>query len=325
MIRIESDAEFRQLCSRGEGFIYNDFSEKGPGGKDYNILHRASCHWVNRSNLNVPKYFSPNLDEAVAWLCHYRGEERVNWKCCGTCLAGANSVPRSTARREPDWLRQTGEGIGDLQDSLTLQTGITIKGCRAKLAEFCEKDFSYRKYDLPSEVLEDNDLTESDVQFANHMVARMAPYVIKSIISRREAIDAALSLIPPGTSMSDENIPWPAIKDLFDATLGPEVGPPRATKILHKKRPALIPILDSVVISYCEAASPNVLDINKASRMTTYLKVIKCDIDTNLDVLTQSIQTCGLRITPVRAFDILIWGYSGEYERLFYKPPLWKR
>ena len=86
---IGSNAELEQLHSAGEGLIFNDFSGKGPRGKDYNVLHAASCNWVARSNVNVRKYFFSNLDEAIKWLRKNRGEEGENWKRCGTCQARA--------------------------------------------------------------------------------------------------------------------------------------------------------------------------------------------------------------------------------------------
>jgi len=92
---IGSNAELRQLHSAGEGLIFNDFSGKGPGGKDYNVLHAASCNWVARSNVNVHKYFFSNLDEAIKWLQKNRGEEGESWKRCGTCQASALVQPRA--------------------------------------------------------------------------------------------------------------------------------------------------------------------------------------------------------------------------------------
>jgi len=82
---IKRDAELRQLCNAGEGFIYNDFSRMGSSGKKYNVLHVASCRWLARSNANVPKIFFDTMEEAVDWLQENRGKEGRNWKWCGTC------------------------------------------------------------------------------------------------------------------------------------------------------------------------------------------------------------------------------------------------
>jgi len=213
-----------------------------------------------------------------------------------------------------------------MRRNLVLKSGIVIEDCQDKLVEFCGKDASYRRYDLPSDVREDNELIEKDIQFANRMVARMGPLIIKSVVDRSKAINTALSGVMPGTSISDESIPWVALEQLFRATLGLEVGPARVTKILHKKRPALIPILDSVVVSYCKVACADDLrGQDSASTMIAYVKVIKNDVDSNLDILAGAIRASELKLTLVRAFDILLWAYSGEYERTFGNPPVWQR
>lgn len=95
---IKSDTELEKIHSTGKGLIYNDFASKGPSGKDYNVLHAASCHWVARSNVNISKIFFSNIDEAVKWLRKYRGEEGKNWKRCNTCQAKAR--PHSGVFRE---------------------------------------------------------------------------------------------------------------------------------------------------------------------------------------------------------------------------------
>jgi hypothetical protein len=210
--------------------------------------------------------------------------------------------------------------------AIALQTGIVIDDCESKLAEFCQKDASYRRYDLPPDVKEDNELIEKDIQFANRMGARMGPLVIKSVVDRRKAINSALACIVPSVSISDPSIPWIALEQLFTATLGPEVGPARVTKILHKKRPKLIPILDSVVVSYCKVACNDDLQNKETcSVMISYVKRIKDDINKNLDALKEAIQVGDLKLTVVRAFDILLWAYSETYETTFGRPPVWKR
>ncbi len=213
-----------------------------------------------------------------------------------------------------------------MNDDIMLQIGIRIEDCQKKLVEFCQKDASYRRYDLPPDVKEDNELIEKDIQFANRMVARMGPLIIKSVVDRSKAINSALARIAPGISICDTSVPWAALKQLLNVTSGPEVGPARVTKILHKKRPKLIPILDSVVISYCKVAcSDDLRGKDTASSMITYVKVIKTDINKNLDVLEGVIKASALKLTVVRAFDILLWAYSGEYEATFGKPPVWQR
>lgn len=93
---IVSDVELERLHSAGKGFIYNDFSRRSPSGKNYNVLHSASCGWMARSNVNVPKIFFKTLDEAIEWLRKNRGEEGRNWKRCGTCRAKGVILSKSS-------------------------------------------------------------------------------------------------------------------------------------------------------------------------------------------------------------------------------------
>ena len=90
---VESDGELKRLHSAGKGLIHNDFSRRGSSGKNYNVLHAASCHWLAKSNVNVPKIFFNDIDEAIGWLRKNRGE---NWKRCGSCLVKAQLPSRGS-------------------------------------------------------------------------------------------------------------------------------------------------------------------------------------------------------------------------------------
>lgn len=109
MKKIKSNSELKQLNANSKGLIYNDFSGKGAGGKEYNVLHAAYCHWVLRSNINVPKYFFNSLEKAIKWLKKNRGIEGKKWKRCGTCKA----EPRKTTTTQPT--------IPTIEESYTLK------------------------------------------------------------------------------------------------------------------------------------------------------------------------------------------------------------
>lgn len=96
MRKVNANEELSRLHANGVGLIYNDFARGGAAGQKDNVLHAASCRWVSKSNVNVPKYFFEDLDEAVAWLTSNRGPEDVNWRRCGTCGA---RVAQSASRR----------------------------------------------------------------------------------------------------------------------------------------------------------------------------------------------------------------------------------
>ena len=101
MRQIASQEELEEFHAGGAGLIYNDFSGKGAGGAQYNVLHAADCFWVARSNTNVRKLFFESLAEAIEGLEENRGPEGRNWKRCGSCRAtnGSVGIPRAESIR----------------------------------------------------------------------------------------------------------------------------------------------------------------------------------------------------------------------------------
>ncbi len=85
MRKISDIKDYQRILDQGGGYIYNDFSPSGSQGDD-NILHLASCRWLEKSNLTYDKYFFNTMNEAKTWLDSHRGDEGENWRKCRTCL-----------------------------------------------------------------------------------------------------------------------------------------------------------------------------------------------------------------------------------------------
>lgn len=108
MERIANEQRFRSICTAGLGVVFNDFAGHGASGAQYNVVHAASCRWLARSNLAVPKIWFEDLTAATSWLERERGLEGRAWKRCGTCQAGGTapvpspSVERPVPRPGPD-------------------------------------------------------------------------------------------------------------------------------------------------------------------------------------------------------------------------------
>lgn len=84
------------------------------------------------------------------------------------------------------------------------------------------------------------------------------------------------------------------------------------TKALHRKRPALIPILDSVVQIYLETDDPGPLE-PFGQRASALVRSYKRDLDRNRRVLREvqrELASRGHRLTEVRILDIVIWSVS---------------
>ena len=86
------------------------------------------------------------------------------------------------------------------------------------------------------------------------------------------------------------------------------------TKALHRKRPALIPMLDSVVQAYLTSDdSEQHSSESFAERATTLVRSYKRDLDRNRSALRgiqRELASRECRLTEVRILDLLIWSVS---------------
>jgi hypothetical protein len=152
---------------------------------------------------------------------------------------------------------------------------------------------------------------ESDLRLANRGGGRISANEIMAILERRPPIEQALRAIPAGASLSEaaSSVPWLPLRQLFDAFADIRgVGFAKMTKALHPKRPALIPMLDSIVRKYLEeddlgAQAPF------AERALGFVRGYKADLDRNGAVMRaarQELARRGYGLTEVRILDLLI-------------------
>jgi hypothetical protein len=141
---------------------------------------------------------------------------------------------------------------------------------------------------------------QCDLKRANRGGARIAATEQAAILDRRGRIQRALRAIDPNASLAARSVPWAELTRLFDSFAGIRgVGLSKMTKALHPKRPALIPILDSVVQAYLGEETP-----------TALVRSYKRDLDRNrsaLRAIQRELASSGYRLTEVRILDILIW------------------
>jgi hypothetical protein len=148
---------------------------------------------------------------------------------------------------------------------------------------------------------------ERDLRLANRGGARISAAQIAVILERRGRIERALREIQPDASLAARSVPWEPLARLFDG-FGeiPGVGFSKATKALHPKRPALVPMLDSVVQAYLPppAAGPF------GERAIALVRSYKQDLDRNraaLRELKRELARRGYELTEVRLLDVLLW------------------
>jgi Family of unknown function (DUF6308) len=153
---------------------------------------------------------------------------------------------------------------------------------------------------------------ESDLRLANRGGARISAAEIAAILERRGPIERALAAIAPDASLAvaADSVPWLSLRQLFDAFADIRgVGFSKMTKALHRKRPALIPMLDSVVQKYLEDDDPGA-QTPFGERALELVRGYKRDLDRNraaLRAVRHELASRGDALTEVRILDLLIW------------------
>jgi Family of unknown function (DUF6308) len=156
---------------------------------------------------------------------------------------------------------------------------------------------------------------EADLRLANRGGARISAAEIAAVLERRGAIEEALRAIAPDVSLAGaaDSVPWLVLRQLFDAFADIRgVGFAKMTKALHPKRPALIPMLDSIVQKYLQdddlgAHAPF------AERALGLVHGYKRDLDRNraaVRAVRGELAGSGCALTEVRILDLLILSAS---------------
>ena len=162
----------------------------------------------------------------------------------------------------------------------------------------------------PAQASAPTTFAEPDLRLANRGGARISAAEIAAILERRRAIERALRAIPPGASLTRARVPWRPLQQLFDAFADIRgVGYSKVTKALNPKRPALIPMLDSVVQGYLHADDPGPR-ASFGDRGLALVRGYKLDLDLHgieLRTLRTELRRRGHQLTEVRILDLLIW------------------
>ena len=200
--------------------------------------------------------------------------------------------------------------------TIILRNGVEVEKPLELALEFLEAYSSYQAYDsYDSSGAASFD--ESDLRLANRGGARISTAEIAAILERRGEIESALREIDPDASLADatNSIPWIPLRRLFDAFADIRgIGLSKMTKALHRKRPALIPMLDSVVQAYLTMDNSATRPSGSfGERATALVRSYKRDLDRNRSVLYEiqrELASGEYRLTEVRILDLLIWSIS---------------
>jgi Family of unknown function (DUF6308) len=161
---------------------------------------------------------------------------------------------------------------------------------------------------------------ERDLRLANRGGARISAAQIAEILERRGEIERALRGISPEASLAaaTSSIPWLPLTRLFESFGDIRgVGFSKMTKALHPKRPALIPMLDSVVQAYLSTDELRPSS-SFGEQATELVRSYKRDLDRNrraLREIRRELAAREHRLTEVRILDIVIWSVFEETPR----------
>ena len=106
-------------------------------------------------------------------------------------------------------------------------------------------------------------------------------------------------------------IPWDAVHALFnefETISGAKLAV--ATKILHKKRPQLIPMVDSKVFDHYADRCPTLRKLTMGPVAVRSMQLFRDDLVAtrgSVEALVFDLQQHGFSLTPVRVLEILIW------------------
>jgi Family of unknown function (DUF6308) len=189
-----------------------------------------------------------------------------------------------------------------------LRNGVAIEDPLTAVLGFLEEQWAYDvAYVSPP-----GSFGEPDLRLANRGGARISAAEIAAVLERRRQIERALRAIDPDASLADvaSAVPWLPLRRLLDAFADIRgVGFSKMTKALHRKRPALIPMLDSVVQRYLEDD-----DLGPKApygeRGLAFVRGYKRDLDRNraaLRAVRRELARRGYVVTEVRILDLLIW------------------
>jgi hypothetical protein len=216
--------------------------------------------------------------------------------------------PRQELPRQAEDARQDAP-----MSTIVLRAGVVVDDPLERALELLGAYPTLEACDLPRS----SSFDHGDLRLANRGGARISAAEAAAILERRSEIERRLREIEPEASLAGTatSMPWIPLTRLFDAFADIRgVGFSKMTKALHPKRPALIPMLDSVVQAYLAIEDPEAESSGSfGERAGALVHSYKRDLDRNHDGLREiqrDLSSRGRALTEVRILDLLIWSES---------------
>ena len=206
--------------------------------------------------------------------------------------------------------------------SISFRSGISIPEPLARLNRVLSEEYEY--YDAiadasPSEILPLDVLIATGINaFIGNASATRIRKVHRGIATHCNSLLAALPLSSDIASMTNLS---PIVDIIAAACPVDTVLSAVASKVLHRKRRAAIPVIDSVMAAHCCSkrlanvlAASDVPTHKLKSTLQTFLEVVQADIQgtqSELAALQGAIANTGWPLTPLRIHDLLVWTETG--------------
>lgn len=200
---------------------------------------------------------------------------------------------------------------------LTLRSGCSIAAPLDRLRRFCAEEYDY--YDGVVDHDPDH-VSPADVAItiAVNSFVNTAARLRQVHRGLAERCDPILARCPVDANITSDAAPLAVVEDLLAASVtAPYVLIPVATKVFHRKRPLLIPMLDQVVLDYYLGAigradlRPSTQDKKRAAGTAMLvLHALRADAQAarkELDELGAGLAQEGYLLSPIRILDILLW------------------
>ena len=199
-----------------------------------------------------------------------------------------------------------------MDQTIVLRHGLQLADPLAVVLDFVAAGYAY---DVARD-LAPSTFGEQDLRLANRGGARISAAEIAAVLERRRAIEHALRALAPDASLVGRRVPWGPLHQLFDTFADIRgVGLAKVTKTLHKKRPALIPMLDSVVQRYLADDDLGAQAVF-GERAVGFVRGYKRELDRNrmaLRALRRELARLDHDVSEVRILDALIWSAAVDF------------
>lgn len=192
-----------------------------------------------------------------------------------------------------------------------------IADASGKITRFMEREYElYDGIDTPH----DSTLSLQDILISIMMNSRLdTADKVRSIWDRKASVETALAKIPNNIALEDDTIPWDDLRALFDAFCCIRWAKEAVTtKILYRKRPKLIPMIDSKVANYLnehnEEPRPRGMTPGKMLvRDMMYFRKLLLGSLTEINDIRNLLEVQKFPVSAVRVLEVLIWNECVGY------------